>query len=211
MKSPLLQLNKTRSPHFGRASLSVLLFLCLCAGARAQVNSGSTGADGAFSPIANTVVNMADHPNGIYHYTSVNIPAGVTVSFIPNANNTPVVWLVQGNVVIGGTVDVSGQGVNNSVPGTGGPGGYRGGNAGGNGQGPGGGGAGRVGDTAGSGGSYATLGSGSSPGVTYGNSFLVPLLGGSGGGGSSGGGTAGGGGVAVSSLPPQGQSSWEEA
>lgn len=43
---------------------------------------------------------MADHPDGIYHYTSVNIPSGVTVTFKPNAANTPVVWLVQGNCVI---------------------------------------------------------------------------------------------------------------
>ena len=64
------------------------------AAAQAQVNSGSNGSDGAFNPTTNTVINMADHPDGIYHYTSVNISNGVTVTFIPNANNTPVVWLV---------------------------------------------------------------------------------------------------------------------
>ena len=69
----------------------LLLAFFLCVSARAQVNSGSTGADGAFNPTTNTVINMADHPDGIYHYTSVNIPAGVTVTFTPNANNTPVV------------------------------------------------------------------------------------------------------------------------
>ena len=75
----------------------------------AQVNSGSNGSDGALNPTANLVIDMADHPDGIYHYTSVNIPAGVTVSFIPNAGNKPVIWLVQGDCVInsGGRVDAS--------------------------------------------------------------------------------------------------------
>jgi hypothetical protein len=60
--------------------------------AHAQVNSGSDGHDGAFNPTAtNTVVDMADRPDGIYHYTEVNIPAGVVVSSIPDANNSPVV------------------------------------------------------------------------------------------------------------------------
>ncbi len=71
----------------------------------AQVNTGSNGSDGAFNPTAaSTVINMASHPNGIYQYTSVNIPSSVTVTFTPNADNTPVVWLVQGSVVINGTV-----------------------------------------------------------------------------------------------------------
>ncbi len=79
--------------------------LCLAWLAHGQtVNSGSNGSDGAFNPTTNTVVDMADHPDGIYHYTSVNIPADVTVSFIPNAKNTPVVWLVQSSVTIAGTV-----------------------------------------------------------------------------------------------------------
>ena len=70
----------------------------------AQVNSGSNGSDGALSPTSDLVIDMADHPDGIYHYTSVNIPAGVTVSFIPNAGNMPVVWLVQGDCVIAGAL-----------------------------------------------------------------------------------------------------------
>jgi len=62
--------------------------------ASAQVNSGSNGSDGALNPTSNPVIDMADHPDGIYHYTSVNIPAGVTVSFLPNERNKPKVWLV---------------------------------------------------------------------------------------------------------------------
>src|ERR1035441_10065764 len=90
----------------GGVNLSSLIFCVtvlvvgLPAGVRAQVNTGSNGSDGAFNPTAtNTVVNMADHPTGIYQYTSVSVPTNATVTFIPNANNTPVVWLVQSNVL----------------------------------------------------------------------------------------------------------------
>ena len=177
-------------------SLAAIALGFLLAGpeAHAQVNSGSNGSDGAFNPTTNIAINMADHPAGIYHYTSVNISNGVTVTFIPNGNNTPVVWMVQSNCVINGTVDVSGTGANGAIFGASGPGGYRGGNGGptgGDGQGPGGGVAIGIG---GYGGRYAT---GFSP---YGNQFLVPLLGGSGGGGATNylfGGGGGGGAILI--------------
>lgn len=165
----------------------------------AQINTGSDGHDGVLNPTSNRVINMADHPDGIYHYTSVNIPANVTVTFIPNASNTPVVWLVQSNIVINGTVDVSGNSgsYNPGIGGLGGPGGYRGGAGGASataGQGPGGGLA--VSGTGGNA-SFGSLGqtiSGVEPGPEYGNSFLLPLIGGSGGGGTSFVGPYGGGG-----------------
>ena len=169
----------------------LLLVLCVPWLALGQtVNSGSNGSDGAFHPKTNMVVDMADHPDGIYHYTSVNIPAGVTVSFIPNAKNTPVTWLVQSSCVINGEVDLSGQtpqdngGTLNLIGGAGGPGGFRGGNAGESGKlglGPG----------SGSPAAYGALPtvwdgttdvpyleSGSS---IYGSQFILPLIGGSGG------------------------------
>lgn len=162
--------------------------------ARAQVNSGSDGHDGAFNPTTNTVIDMTDHPDGIYHYTSVNVSNGITVTFIPNANNTPVVWLVQGDCNINGTIMLSGR--QGADGGQGGPGGFRGGNPGGSGasaetgQGPGGGG---IGDenVCGGNASFGTVGDvgfgqgfgQGLPGEVYGNSFLLPLLGGSGGAG----------------------------
>jgi len=170
------------------------------------VNSGSDGSDGAFNPaFLNITINMADHPSGIYQYTSVTIASGVTVSFIPNANNTPVYWLVQSNVVINGTVDVSGQNATFGTSGSGGmggPNGYRGGNGGPNGslgQGPGGGVAFAEtnsvwGGISAGGGSYASSSCG---GIVYGNAFLIPLLGGSGGGASSALARGGGGGGAI--------------
>ena len=167
-----------------------MVAVLVCASAHAQVNSGSNGSDGAFNPTTSVVINMADHSDGIYQYASVNIPTNVTVTFIPHANNTPVVWLVQSNCVINGTVDVSGQTSSNSTAGLGGPGGWRGGNGGSipaSGQGPGGGIAGLAGGWA-----SATAGP-----ANYCNSFLIPLLGGSGGGAVTNGTGGGGGGGAI--------------
>ena len=183
------------SRHF----LYLFVFLLLQIVCLAQINTGSDGSDGPFNPTAaNTVINMASHPDGIYQYTSVNIPANVTVTFTPNANNTPVVWLVQGNVVINGTLAVDGSSAVDTAEGLGGPGGYRGGGgpAASSGQGPGGG---LFGPWGGGHASYGALGgvnNGVPPGPTYGNTFLIPLLGGSGGGGTTnnGGGFGGGGG-----------------
>src|ERR1035438_4132760 len=130
--------------------LQTVFAVLLCAGAGAQVNSGSDGSDGAFNPTTNIVINMADHPDGIYQYTSVTISNGVTVTFIPNAVNTPVVWLVQNNCVINGTVTLDGGGGIGMQGGIRGVGGFSGGNGGGggapagDGQGPGGGPAGFV-------------------------------------------------------------------
>jgi hypothetical protein len=123
----------------------------------AGFNSGSTGADGAFSPTANTILPMP--PNGIFNFTTVNIPVGVIVRFQKNTANTPVIFLGTGDVTIAGTIDVSGGNSlpggtgtsgDRSIPGVGGPGGFDGGRGGmpetnrraGNGLGPGGGGGG---------------------------------------------------------------------
>lgn len=170
-----------------RIILQPLLAVLLCMNANAQINSGSNGSDGAFNPATSVVINMADHTNGIYQYTSVTISNGITVKFTPNANNTPVTWLVQSNVVINGVVDVSGQPsyqYPSTISGIGGVGGGAGGGGGSNpsfGQGLGGG---SSGSGAAGGGSFGTQGSEGS-GQTYGNSFLIPLIGGSGGGGVS--------------------------
>ena len=124
--------------------------------------SGSTGADGDFAPTVNTKVVLP--PSGILNYGTVNIPAGVIVTFQKNATNTPVVMLATGNVTIAGSIylmgtnatatGAAGDGVlgDDGIPGVGGPGGYDGGRggagtvtgggkeAGGSGLGPGGGG-----------------------------------------------------------------------
>jgi hypothetical protein len=181
-----------------RAVVLILLVLIWSGHANAAFISGSTGADGAFSPTANVTVQVP--ASGIFNYTTVTIPAGVTVTYTPNAANTPVYMLATGNVIINGTISIAGGLANNTTQsGQGGPGGYNGGTGGstglpgGNGLGPGGGQGGI--DTNhyhGGGGGYGTAGSAYSTsdgtgGTTYGNAALVvPLIGGSGGGGSAG-------------------------
>ena len=135
--------------------------------------------------------DMTGRANGIWNFTSITVPTGVTVSFKKNAANTPVVWLATENVQIDGTVDVSGRNsTGTDLPenvGKGGPGGFDGGVGGTRfdvsntyvgqpGQGPGGG---LPGTTNGQRGSDATYK------TTYGNAYIQPLIGGSGGGGGA--------------------------
>jgi hypothetical protein len=191
----------------------LLLGLGLLALGAHAFESGSTGADGAFNPTVNTVLALP--PDGVFNFTDVNIPSGVTVSFQRNATNTPVVILASGNVTIAGTLHVNGgwstpvgaAGDGNvgddGLPGVGGPGGHAGGRGGqpgsgsdatgGNGLGPGGGVRGTVGTYrfGGGGGGFGTVGGtnnyAGAGGPTYGSEVLLPLIGGSGGGGGAGG------------------------
>ena len=203
-----------------RLTVVPVAFCCLAAAmidpALAQTfNSPSTGADGAFTPTAS--VTLTPPANGIFNFTSVTIPSGVTVRFIRNVANTPVTLLATGNVSIAGTLDVSASSGGNVVDGTflgsnagiGGPGGFDGGNGangvastiGGTGLGPGGGGSGTGAGFATTGGVVSATGA---PGAPYGNAELLPLIGGSGGGGgdsalgsTSAGGGGGGGAILI--------------
>jgi len=210
------------------AALFCLLFAMAAPRGYAQTfNSGSTGADGAFSPVTSQQIQLPE--SGVFNYTTVNIPGNVTITYKKNSRNTPVTILATGNVTINGTINVNGA--NGSagsflVGAPGGPGGFDGGRGGVsgassdrtgvNGGGPGGGGGGTFtsGDIRGSGGGggFAKPGaaglalSGGTPGAggaTYGTARLIPLIGGSGGGGSAtstsffGAGNGGGGGGAV--------------
>jgi hypothetical protein len=128
-----------RAPGRG-APVALLLGVLAAASAQAAVNSGSTGADGAFNPTVNTEVVLPE--SGILNYTTVNIPTGVTVKFKRNSANTPVFLLATGNVTIAGVIDIAGgtaahsgtygNGVlgDDGQPGLGGPGGYDGGRGG---------------------------------------------------------------------------------
>ncbi|MGE3309932.1 MAG: hypothetical protein AB7O66_08175 [Limisphaerales bacterium] len=175
--------------------------------------SGSTGADGALLVTANRVLDLPS--DGIFHFTTIEVRAGATLSFKPNALNTPVHLLATGNVVIEGRIEVNaGNGsANPPVGGLGGPGGFNGGNPGtgaippGAGYGPGGARGGTLvfsapGTAAGSFGSVGNGGS-NNRSTVYGSPLLVPLIGGSGGGGTTGtpgtGGGGGGGAVLIAS------------
>lgn len=206
-------------------SVTILCLICLGSSAQAQFNSGSTGADGALDLSTCTTsvctVQIRDEPNHVFNYTTINIPSGKTLKFLPNATNSAAILLASGNVTINGIIDISGALGNSSTiggnrtGGIGGPGGYNGGGGGfsvapyfnGNaGAGPGGGSGGGSPNTSsatvgGSGGFVTNAG-----GQSYGTKTLVPLIGGSGGGGGGGrtdgrgcGGGGGGGAVLVAS------------
>ncbi len=181
--------------------------------------SGSTGIHGPFSPTVDTEVPLPD--DGVFNFTSVNIPLGVTVRFARNTINTPVTILATEDVTIAGVVEVSGFAATDSgpsgdgnlgddrIPGAGGPGGFNGGfggigaaanRLGGKGLGPGGGNADKgTAVRGGGGGGFGSPGgraafSGGLGGGTYGSPTLLPLIGGSGGGGGEGGSNFDGGG-----------------
>jgi len=158
------------------------------------------------------IFDMTERPDGIWNFTTIDVPTDVTVRFKKNAGNTPVRWLATEEVIIHGVLDLNGdRGVHNLPVGTvarGGPGGFDGGR-----------GAVRVDVSGSSIGSPGQGPGGGQPGTElnptslrdgqpgqhremYGNVFLQPLLGGSGGGGGASsdtlnGGNGGGGGGAI--------------
>lgn len=196
---------------------SVLVPLTFAFALAAAGQSFTSGSDGSLGALNVTTENLTVDlpPDGILHYTTVNIGANRTLTFRGNPNNTPVYLLAQGDVVISGTIDVSGGQGNSVQGGQPGPGGFGGGSPGsvgvapGDGHGPGGGKAGDTGFGANSagGGSYgtqSTSGSTTRRGSTYGTSLLIPIVGGSGGAGTVGtpgaGGGGGAGGITVAST-----------
>ena len=149
--------------------------------------SGSTGADGAIDATtfaSDDTVELTLPADGVLHFTSVTVPTGKTLKFIPNGKNTPVSLLATGDVLIEGTIDISGQSATNPslAGGLGGPGGWPGGRCKtteqlrGLGLGPG---AASISPGSVSSGepAHSTV---SSYGDVYGTKLLVPLMGGSG-------------------------------
>jgi hypothetical protein len=191
----------------------------------AQSGGFSSGSTGMMPFNATTNQSVQLPLGGVLQYTSVNIASGATITFIPDALNSPVTILASGNVTISGNINIFGQSASSGgAAGLGGPGGFNGGaggslgTAGTNGSGPGGGfgGAASNGTTIGSGSGAGYFGGGGSGetfnpstgtsagapgGPAYGSATLLPLIGGSGGGGGgsaangNGGGGGGGGGA----------------
>jgi len=178
---------------------------------QAQITIPSDGSDGALNITANTVIDLSQAVTGtwdannsanagkgifdpakraiVFKYSSVNINASRTVTFTNHPSRAPVVWLVQGNVTIAGTLSLNGSGApNNNLLAEPGPGGFRGGANGtlgrGAGMGPGGGNP--ISSYVDSPGAHASV---------YGNPSILPLIGGSGGGATLYGGGSGGGGA----------------
>lgn len=148
----------------------VLVFVLSGTVAQAQpFDSGSTGADGAL--VVNSSTTLQVPPSGVFHFTTVTIASGTTLSFVPNQRNTPVIVLAQGDVVMNGNARISVDAAGIAA----GPGGFYGGAERQAGFGPGGG----APDVA---------------GQWIGPLSMVPVIGGSGGGGQSNGSWVGGGG-----------------
>ena len=206
-----------------KAILSAATTILLCAAAlpRAHAQGFNSGSDGSYGPMNITTNTTLDLPtNGVFNCTTITVDQGATLRFRRNPLNTPVYLRSTGEVLINGTIDVSGSpSPGNFVGGPGGPGGFDGGSggfaagneslSGGAGQGPGGGLAGDAGQgtasAAGSGG-YGTRAGvwlDARDGQTYGSPLLIPLIGGSGGGGVNGnkdlGGGGGGGAILIAS------------
>ena len=119
------------------AAIAQITLLAGLSAAGWAYDSGSTEVDGSFTPVVDTELTMP--ADGVFNFTNVDIPTGVTVTFAKNAANTPVILLASGNVNIAGTISVAGgsaadvgsAGDGNSgddgIPGIGGPGGFDGG------------------------------------------------------------------------------------
>ncbi|MGB3396200.1 MAG: hypothetical protein WBB60_07070, partial [Nitrospira sp.] len=169
--------------------LSLLLCLPTLTAWGQAFNSGSTGSLGALAPATSTTVVLP--ADGILNYTTVTIPAGVTVTFQRNATNTPVTLLAQGAVTVAGAIRVNGDaalagptsGNVGVTPGqVGGPGGFRGGDGGIRGLSPSNG-TGGLGTGGGDPGLFPAI---STRDGSYGAAYFVnlqPIYGGSGGGG----------------------------
>jgi len=132
---------KTRTQnHFPNMLIPASMLALVLSFPALAFDSGSTGADGPLNPTVDTVIALPD--DGVFNYTSINIPAGVTVRFERNTTNTPVRLLVADDAQIDGIIDISGQdspatgpagdGVpaDDGLPGIGGPGGFNGGRGG---------------------------------------------------------------------------------
>lgn len=108
--------------------LSLCATLCLwpaLALAQVTLDLGGTGAYGPINITTNTTLTLP--PDGVLQATTVNIATGATLKFARNARNTGVVIVATGDVVINGTIDVSGGAGTTGAAGLGGPGGGNGG------------------------------------------------------------------------------------
>src|SRR5215831_4544171 len=97
------------------------VMMALTMNASAQFSSGSTGADGALdfsTATPGSVVvfdpskfTSAPHITGqnIFNFTTITIPAQVTVVLSGQNLSGPVFWLAQGDVRINGTLTLNGQ------------------------------------------------------------------------------------------------------
>lgn len=189
-------------------ALGILAMITVAARAAAVDFDADPTGNASYGEINVTTDTQLEMPaDGIFHCSKITVAANATLSFAKNPLNTPVVLLAKEDVIINGTIDISGKPSGGAIGGVGGPGGFDGGhggfgadapgNRGGDGQGPG----------------RGIYGGGGSVGVyaqavgannrIYGNVLINPLIGGSGAAGTAGnpgsGGGGGGGAILIAS------------
>jgi len=84
---------------------AVLFATALVHTAAAQCSDGS---DGPFAPGGNITLDLPE--DGVFNFTTIHIPAGVTVRFNRNAGNTPAFLGATGDIVVNGAIEVSAAG-----------------------------------------------------------------------------------------------------
>ena len=101
--------------QFTRQFLTLALCLAMCVPAVwAAFSSGSTGADGAYSPTVSgdfdpIALGIDKSGDNVFNFTTINIPLGVTIKLrASKLRNAAVTWLATGNVTIAGMLDLSG-------------------------------------------------------------------------------------------------------
>lgn len=135
-----------------KSKLQMLLFgAALVAGASTSQAAlpvpGADGSDGPLNPGGNVIIDLSqarttawtnapDFPGGgvydpdkwavVFKYSSVLIASNRTVTFKNHPSTAPVVWRVNGDVTINGSVNLNGTWANEEIPKPG-PGGFRGG------------------------------------------------------------------------------------
>ncbi len=72
----------------------------------AQFESGSNGSHGPLVTTASVTLDVP--PDGIFHFTTVNVGGVHTVTFRKNAANTPVYILATGDISLSGPIVVTG-------------------------------------------------------------------------------------------------------
>jgi hypothetical protein len=114
-----------------RLTLPATLLLAAGLAVDVQGQGFVSGSDGSYGPLEITTnTTLAMPADGVFHCTTISIHNGATLRFIPNGRNTPVRLLATGDVLISGTIDVSGSDGTALRGGAGGPGGFAGGNPG---------------------------------------------------------------------------------
>src|SRR5437016_1283441 len=95
-----------------------LLTLTVASQGQTNFNSGSDGSYGALNITNDTTLDLPT--NGIFNCTTINVANGATLRFSRNPLNTPVYLLATNDVIVNGTIDVSGSPANGRIAGAGG-------------------------------------------------------------------------------------------